>query len=77
MSDLIPVSIIGVVIGHSDGWDEMDTNAMMFYQFEPDSATGIEAGDLFVNYETGVFEVYKGDKITQTGELLEVLKNVT
>jgi hypothetical protein len=77
---MIPVVVLGVTLGKSKDWDSIDETAIQFYGFEPDAETGLEKGDLYVNFETGTYEVYGGrdgcDAIN-SGNMLDLLKSVT
>ena len=52
--------ILGRTIGTYSGWDQMDTNSFMFYEFKPIDALKetLSPGDLGVNYSDGHFEYF-------------------
>lgn len=58
------VKVLGTEIGTADGWDQADALTHIFYNFIPAAkwlsffSTLID-GDLFINYETGEFNITK------------------
>lgn len=60
MSDTrMEVEILGHNLGTADGWDDMGDYSIIFYDFKPNSGfVGIiSEGDLFVDFNKGVWEV--------------------
>ena len=54
--------VCGRLIGRATGWDQSDTFSMTLYDFQPHELTkGLKPGTLFVNFESGVLEVYSED----------------
>ncbi len=63
--DRLPAVVFGVTIGTCTGWDQVDDWAIVLYEFEPDKDNGIPAGDLTVDYERGLFQIFDDDSVEQ------------
>lgn len=65
MSERIEIKLMGKVLGTADGWDgEMPTFA--FYDFQPAEGISLKAGDLQIDYETGMFDI-----VAESGDVLD------
>lgn len=53
--DRIPATVLGVQIGTTTGWDQIDLFDFLFYEFQPLEGVDLPSGDLRINYDTGKF----------------------
>lgn len=66
--DRVPISILGKEIGTGTGWDQLDSWAIIFYDFQPNDlgqqflkqSKVKENTDLCIDYETGNVELTEG-----------------
>ena len=64
MSDRMNCHILGRILGTASGWDTLDTNAIIFYDFipAPELIAVLPTHDcLEVNFETGQLSIYSED----------------
>lgn len=68
------LKVMGKVLGTYDGWDG-EMPAFAFYNFQPNEGINIQAGDLGIHYEDGMFDVSNPDTgdIHDTGSLIPFL----
>lgn len=66
--------ILGRNIGTHTGWDELETNTFVLYDFVP-RGINIPAGDLTIRYDEGKFHVHdnEGDLIFEFDILATML----
>ncbi len=77
MSKRIDVTVLGTIIGTASGWDEVDIDCLMYYDFVPnlDCSHAVlekfpdKSDSISINYTTGVIEAYDNDKVIFTGNL--------
>ncbi len=68
--------ILGRVIGTATGWDQSDTFSIMLYDFHPADNVSIAGGDVLIEFEKGLWEVYDGNgTVIRQGDLIEALRN--
>lgn len=68
-------TILGRNIGTATGWDELDLDVMVLYEFEPAEGINLPKGDLYVNYIKGIFQNAEDDN-SVAFDMIDVLKNV-
>ena len=77
VTESFPVSILGVPIGMVTGWDEMDHLDLYLYGFQPFEGINLNAGDLGVNYDTGLFQYYNDQgEVVSSVRIYDVIKGV-
>jgi hypothetical protein len=67
----IDLVVLGRKIGTYKGWDEYDPGVYVFYE-TTSSIGGLREGDLFVDYNKGLFSI--GDD--WSADMLEILKHI-
>lgn len=73
-NERIDAVICGRKIGTAEDWDQIDTNFIVLYEFEPASGINIPAGDLSVDYDGGRLEITDDDgNITFEVDMLATL----
>lgn len=67
--------IMGRIIGSHSGWDDGGGHSLIFYDFTASNAE-IPFGSLFVDFETGIFEIYDpeddGPNVLLHGDFIEI-----
>lgn len=53
--------IMGLVVGHYDGWDEGDTGSYVLYGFVPIEGIGLPHGTVWFDLREGVAITYNDD----------------
>lgn len=53
--------VLGRKIGTFEDWNDLETNAMVLYGFEPADGVKLPSGDVNVLYDDGLFEVCNDD----------------
>lgn len=70
-SERIDAIICGRKIGTAEGWDQIDTNFIVLYEFKPADGVGIPTGDLAIDYDGGRLEITDDDgKVTFEADML-------
>lgn len=73
-NERIDAVVCGRKIGTADGWDRIDTNFIILYEFEPAAGVDIPAGDLAVDYDGGRLEIADDDgNVTFEADMLAAL----
>jgi hypothetical protein len=69
--------VLGRDIGSYTGWDQPDTFTIQFIEFEPREGVNIPAGTLYIEFETGAYEVFdsKGDSVA-SGDIVNAIKDI-
>lgn len=67
--------ILGRNIGTATGWDELDLDVMILYEFEPAEGINLPRGDLYVDYINGIFQNAEDDDSTAF-DMIDILKNI-
>lgn len=68
--------ILGRKIGTFDGWDELENNVMVLYDFRADANIDIPGGDLTVMYDAGRLEIINDDgDVEWFADMLTVLRD--
>lgn len=66
--------VLGRVIGTASGWDGLDFNAILFFDFHPAPGIAIPPGMISVMYDSGKVEIADDDgNITFSADLIDVL----
>lgn len=70
--------VLGRKIGKHDGWDQNDTDHVVFYDFEPAEGVDLPSGDLHVDYGSGLLKTYDDEGTTEvhSADVIDVLKNL-
>lgn len=70
----IDAVVCGRKIGTADGWDQVENNFIVLYEFEPGTGITIPAGDLAVDYDGGRFEILNDDgEVTFEADIVATL----
>ena len=70
----IDAVVCGRKIGTADGWDQMENNFIVLYEFEPAAGITIPAGDLAVDYDGGRLEIQNDDgEVTFMADIVAAL----
>lgn len=73
----IDAIVCGRKIGTAGGWDQIDTNFIVLYEFEPVAGIRIPAGDLAVDYDGGRLEIQDDDgNVTFEADMVAVLADL-
>jgi hypothetical protein len=79
MDEKFPLTILGRTVGEATGWDQADTMSFIYYGFVPNAGVKLPAGDMCVDYESGVYSFYDedtGENVIATGDLLDAIKHL-
>lgn len=69
--------VLGRKIGTSSGWDPADDLSFVLYDFKPYDGVALPTGDITVNYDKGVFEVYdEAGEVELTFDMIDLLAAV-
>jgi len=73
-----PLIVLGRDIGTFTGWDQIDDDMMVFYDYTPHVSVGLPSGDLFVSYGAGLVMTYDDDgQETSKNDLIDAIGHVT
>lgn len=74
---LNPFTVVGRLIGHGSGWDQVDDYEIVIYDFVPLPGIDLPECDLSVSFNNGHFSTYgaTGNLIWQA-DIIDKLKDV-
>lgn len=73
-SERIDAIVCGRKIGTAGGWDQIETNFIVLYEFEPGQGIIIPSGDLAVEYDGGWLEIQDDDgNVTLKADMMSTL----
>lgn len=69
--------VLGRKIGTFEDWDDLETNAMVLYGFEPLAGVNIPAGDINILYDEGIVEVCDDQgETTFSADIVQIVKGL-
>lgn len=76
--ETMTVVILGRTVGTASGWDEVDTHAVCFYNFES-TVPGLHTCSCFqVNFETGIFQCdFDGGSPEVEGDIVPLIAGLS